>query len=302
MKKITILSILLVVFTHIMYSQQEWIEEDAIWYYNYYSNSEGIGYEKINYVADTLVEGKMCKKLKRDIYYINFQTFDTVHIDKSSKILFQSGDTIWFHDNVNFFQLFNFSLEIGDTVSFMNFPSIHNNINIVENIQTIELNQEEFKQQTIGVYADGSLLAQIEIVEKLGVVSFPFPFFWNEFTPNVPDWGEWGFRCYSDINFPEINYSNSECEALPVVVNNTTISNEINLEISPNPIIDRVRIITNNQKIDRLRLVDINGRIVLQKRDVFDEINLNWLSNGVYFMEILFRDKRVMKKVIKASH
>ena len=189
----------------------------------------------------------------------------------------------------------NLSKEIKNT-------SILNNINKVENIQTIELNQEEFTQQTIGVYADGNLFTEIEVVEKLGITSSPFHFFWNEITPNLPDVGVWRFKCYSDINFPEINYSNRECDALPEVVSNVNTLKEVILTIHPNPFQGQVRISANNQIVDRLRLIDLNGEIVFEKKGIQDEITLDWLIDGIYILEISIGEEIVRKKIIKASH
>ena len=110
-------------------SQSKWFEKDATWHYRFYSFLEGSGYEKIVYVSDTLIEGKLCKKLMRDVYFVSIQTKTIEHKDKRAQFVYQSGDTIWQFKSNKFNQLYNFNLQIGDTISFMNFHTVPNNKN-----------------------------------------------------------------------------------------------------------------------------------------------------------------------------
>jgi len=277
-------------------SQTSWFEKDATWHYSFSSTWEGNGYEKITYYTDTLIEGKLCKKLLRDVYFLSIQTKKIEHKNKSAQFVYQSGDTIWQYKNNTFKQLYNFKMEIGDTVPFMNFHTVQNNKNVVSDIQTISIQGESLRQQTIDVFENNSLLTKINIIEKIGVTSSPFSFFWNEFLINIFDFPTHKFRCYSDLVTSVINYSNDVCDALPVTVDTDNSQGAINLSLYPNPCTDKIYI--KNQKKEVSYKVYSTQGAELMSGTTKGEIDVNGLQNGLYLLKI---KNHLPKKIIKVE-
>lgn len=282
--KLSISIILLFTVISTLTSQTTWFKKDATWHYRFYSTWEGSGYEKIVYTSDTLIEGKLCKKLLRDVYFVSVQTKTIEHKKKRAQFVYQSGDTIWQYKNNTFKQLYNFNLQIGDTVPFMNFHTVQNNKNVVSDIKTITIHGEKLRQQTIDVFQNNNILTKINIIEKIGVTSSPFSLFWNEFLINVFDIPTHKFRCYSDWVTPTINYSNDVCEALPVTVDTDESDKAINLSLYPNPCTEKIYIKNLNTEV-RYKVYTAQGAEMMSGTTK-GEIDVHGLQNGHYLLKI----------------
>lgn len=299
-----ILFAVVIIFTcfHSLNAQASWFEKNATWHFEYNSFWEGSGYEKMSYQSDSLIDGKICKKISSDIYLINRQTLDTTHIKRESKFLFEEDNSIWEYKNNNYFEIYNFNLEQGDTVAFMKFPSLKNNVCIVDSIEIINMNGIPLKKQLVAVYDDSKIFTKITIVEKLGVVNAPFSFFWNEFVPGLMDGSHWKFRCYSDSLFQEVNFTNDDCEGLPLLLSNKDNPANGNIFIYPNPFTDKFCIETNGKKIEKLSILDLNGKIILENDGIYQSINLGNLMSGIYILVIDFSDMSIKQKIIKLDN
>ena len=286
--------ILFVISTKII-SQTTWFEKDATWHYSYSSFWEGDGYEKMTYSKDTIIQGKLCYKLNRAIKFISYQFFDTIQYQLPPQMVHLSGDTIWLYENNSFSQLYNFDLRVGDTVSFMIFPTLQKNKNIVSDIQTIKINNENLKQQTITVYSDNEIITTLINVEKLGLTSSPFSFFWNEFSFGLQDGPIYNFRCYSDKFTPTINYSMEDCETLPKIVKTDDKEKETDFLLYPNPCREKLFISNLNQEVD-FKIYDIFGKDVINGKTIA-EIDVNKLQNGLYLLKVSDRILKIFLKL-----
>jgi hypothetical protein len=283
-------------------SQASWFEKNATWHYEFNSYWEGVGYEKMSYLGDSLIDGRLCKKISRDIYFINRQTLDTSQIKRESKFLYEEDNTIWEYKNNIFFKLYNFDLEPGDTVAFMKFPSLKNNVCIVDSIEFINLNGIPLKKQLVAVYEDSKIFTKITIVEKLGVVTAPFSFFWNEFVPGLMDGRHWKFRCYADSLFQEVNFTNDDCEGLPFLL---TINDNIAYEyihIYPNPFKEEFLIETKEKKIDKIRIFDLYGNVIFENDGNIHYIKFDQVNSGVYIIVLNFGNASIKQTLIKIDN
>lgn len=71
-------------------------------------------------------------------------------------------------------------------------------------------------------------------------------------------------------------------------------------EIVPNPVKNKISIINpNNVKVDNFEIFDISGRPVHFTNNANDEINIENIQKGVYFLKINSEGKIVFKKFIK---
>jgi len=76
-----------------------------------------------------------------------------------------------------------------------------------------------------------------------------------------------------------------------------TLSNEIEFNVFPNPVIASVKILSE-EAIDELELYNANGvKVIHQKNSNF--IDMENLASGIYFIRVIANDKSSFKKIIK---
>lgn len=269
-------------------SQIQWVQEESTWHYRFSSYWEGNGYEKLMFEKDTIIDNQACKVLKRNIvYHYEFEN-DTIYLEEPDKYIYQSGETIWGYKEESFIQLYDMSLSVGDTVEFMDFSTVSDNVNIVLEANTVTYNNEELKRQLIGIYEGNNLYYEIEVIEKFGVTTWPFPFFWNEFYFNVFDQRERSLRCYSDVDFELLELTNTPCEELQEVVVSIQDQKTNNIKIYPNPV-NNACYIDSESEIVQLSIIDLNSNLVFENKYHAKnmELELSWLPDGLYFVELI---------------
>lgn len=74
-----------------------------------------------------------------------------------------------------------------------------------------------------------------------------------------------------------------------------------NISVFPNPVKDILSINANNLIIENVKIVDVNGRIIVNKEVNLSEIqiNMNSFNSGIYFVNILTKEGFLTKKFIK---
>lgn len=71
------------------------------------------------------------------------------------------------------------------------------------------------------------------------------------------------------------------------------------LKIYPNPVEDILHISVQNNTIEKITLIDTNGRVVLEKHDEVEQINASHLPSGLYLLQIKTEKGSISKKIIK---
>jgi hypothetical protein len=83
----------------------------------------------------------------------------------------------------------------------------------------------------------------------------------------------------------------------------TTLSNEDvvfkNFNMYPNPVEDVLYFSIQNNTIERLTLVDINGRVVMEASNKIKSLNVSNISTGFYLLQIKTPLGSISKKIIK---
>jgi hypothetical protein len=87
------------------------------------------------------------------------------------------------------------------------------------------------------------------------------------------------------------------------VKSSATRLNEINdFSIFPNPTKGIITISSTNEQVKRIEIVDINGKSSLQKsltgENPVNEINISYLNNGMYFINLTLKDNSTVTKPI----
>ncbi|WP_439131369.1 endonuclease [Polaribacter sp.] len=80
----------------------------------------------------------------------------------------------------------------------------------------------------------------------------------------------------------------------------TSSFNVDNIQIYPNPASNMLRVQnSSNQKICKLKIVDVLGKEVLFLQNSTNEINIQHLSKGIYFIKFVVKNKNYSSKFIK---
>jgi len=75
------------------------------------------------------------------------------------------------------------------------------------------------------------------------------------------------------------------------------LSNEI--QLAPNPAHTHLSIIGWKDKIQHLKIYDVNGKLVLRTSELSGQIDVSYLPNGMYFVNLFGPDTTLIKKLIK---
>jgi len=84
-----------------------------------------------------------------------------------------------------------------------------------------------------------------------------------------------------------------------VGINNLASTNHFS--VYPNPFTDNVNINLKNQT-SLLQIIDVTGKIILSKKNIpmgVQNINLNQLKKGIYFIRIVTDNQIKVKRIIK---
>lgn len=274
--------------------QTEWVNEGATWHYDFQSYWIGYGRSQMTYEGDTIIDNVDCKALSFKTVYYNPLQMDTFHVHEMNRYIYQSGDTIWRYKSGEFFPLYNMSLSKGDTIDFMDF-SLKENVNILLDVDTITYNNQKLRKQTIGIYAGPMLFTKMVVVEKFGVISNPFFFFWDEFYLGLSDQNENRLICYSDSDFELVNLSNFPCDFIYYPNSSLDERNEDIISIYPNPIRNNCYIHTE-RIVRNLFIQDILGRTVYSCSPLSNEfqLELGSLAEGIYFIEMTDSQNKII--------
>ncbi len=87
-----------------------------------------------------------------------------------------------------------------------------------------------------------------------------------------------------------------------IITNNIDIIENENITIFPNPINDIVKIKSKKEKLERIEITDITGKLVAlyQINSLLNyQIDLSAQTNGIYILKIQTENEILTKKIIK---
>jgi len=162
---------------------QTWFEGNPKWEYDYadYCIVQTLGWDRVFYERDTLIQGKACTHFKIQRYRKPF--FDPGFSQNSELILYDSADVVYKVVSGNFVQLYDFNLQVGDTIeiNILNLPSTpvlcdDTLFVVIDTIDQMVLNNDTLRIQRWKLLNNTSVYGtSIDIIEKIGVVGrFPF--------------------------------------------------------------------------------------------------------------------------------
>lgn len=101
---------------------------------------------------------------------------------------------------------------------------------------------------------------------------------------------------YFDYNLPILTNKTSTTIALPVVNTNETL--QVEVSVFPNPVHDILHFSTK-EKINKVEIFDINGRLVQVSNVVNGSVNVERLGSGAYLVKITSQHNQIHTKMIK---
>ena len=191
--------------------------------------------------------------------------------------------------------LYNFELGEGDSYEVLIFgtDSFFYEINI-DSVGVMELNGKERKVQ----YVDNSDFGRV-FIEGIGSIHYLVP------QGGLCDPQIFGLRCFTtEEEFIDFDLDR-ECDVryfnVPMNTKEIAIAKEFTL--FPNPLNSGVLYLKNDSdsRIERIEIFDLEGRKVNSISSYFttEEINLNDVVNGSYFLRITTNKGVVLKKFLK---
>ena len=259
----------------------------AEWYYNYDPDiTLDDGYQKISVLKDTIIDNHNCRLLQiRNIGYSYFYQ-KNYNYKAGNIILYESGDTVHYYKNGQFYILYDFSAKSGDTFYSISYlPNCTQAFKVrVDSISNIEINDQLLKKFHITL--NDSL--QANYIEKIGYNDYLLPQFGLGCEiltgPHYPG----PLRCYYDNEIGV--YSTNIVSACDYI----TISDKIEMlnegiRVFPNPANDFITI-SNPSKIyiKTIELTYFTGRVVQTwkaQETVENTLNIQHIPPGIYLLK-----------------
>jgi hypothetical protein len=305
-----ILLFLLVNIAFIYTIGQVWVEDDAVWHYDFYVS--GSGFYKIELGTDTLIQNKNCRK-----YHINKYTFLQQQggiyeqgpiIEYPSEFTHVSGDTVFYYKNDTFYTLFNFGAKVGDQWIINDEPVPFSSCDTLSMVRVLETGEVEIN----GINRRAIFLQTIEgspmgfdgwVVENIGPIGgsqYLFPTMRN-CDSTIVCFEQKSFKCFQDSRIGLYNPSEIDCEYLLTHVGIKETKNP-RCSVYPNPTSGVLNIFFNETGKYQMAIIDSKGKAIRSEilTERHETISVDGLQNGIYILRFDSGDGRsILKKIIK---
>jgi hypothetical protein len=249
------------------------------WYYSQAGIIDLNTYKTIESVADTIIEGKTCRKLTE----ISRNKFAP---ERSSRYMYSKNDSVFEYYNSTFHLLYNFRAQKGDSIQIDAYPRKL----FVDSTATIDINGHILKVQYVTCTDGLSFDFGGKVIENIGNLNFMFPT--HDFNYDGP------LRCYSDpIIGSYINpvWNSTDCEKIETGIDknyDSVVLIYYNKASSS--------FITTGLNIPyRYELFDVQGkRMDYGKSNNSGSIHLNDLAKGIFFIKINNHQTVIIRKII----
>lgn len=306
MKKILLLICFSSIYFSVTYSQDKvWLNDDAEWYYTFYSgNGTYRGYFRYFNVRDTVVAGRDCRTM-------DFESSDPqYYIEFSPKIItYEEGEILYYYVRNNFYPLYDFTKEVGDTLQIV-VETPENETDsiaylVVEETGEYISDNDTFRTMSLTSPFDGnngnSSAADAfhgTVIEGVGHLTSFIPVYLYGVSCDFSCPVE--LRCFSD-NMSSLKLVEEDC--------NSVNTNDLNLpknefKIFPNPIQGGqfLEIRTGSEWTGTsliFEIIDTAGKLIQSKEMTWAQrINFKDVSPGIYFIKVRAENEVYIEKVI----
>lgn len=294
---------LIILFISFTSNAQVWIDEGAVWHYDFW-NIASEGFYEYMYTGDTLIDGQNCQKIEgsRFLYGVGEPGGGLVFWGESSlpvNYTYVSGDTVFYRNGDEFFVMLNFGATVGDTwmISTTNFWGEGcNDTSYIEVLETgtIDIDGSTYRTITVHPTPGSSYGFSGTFCERFGNLNlesnayhdlFPHDYLCEELEDDiVVEWDFTHFKCFQDNSFDLYNPSGNACDWWRVNVGVDEYENE-KLTVYPNPASELITL--NNGNIgNQFTIYTVTGKKMLSGTLQTNTVNISTLNPGTYIIQV----------------
>jgi len=228
--------------------------------------------------------------------------------------MYQENGEVYFYENSQFYKLYDFTASVGDTViSFRpsnadshslkdffgfqqeEFDTVDTIYTLINNLDTIVVNGRQLKRWSTEVFHPdlqntGAVRRYSTIVENIG----PTNGLLGDHDLFIGSGCYGGFVCYESEDFTLGSYRFPMCEFTSSIEEIGIIQ----LSIYPNPVVDILRVESENSEIIRIEAYNLSGQKILETEN--NMINMESYDPGMYVLKIRdVNELTVIRKIIK---
>jgi len=289
------LSIFLIVFSASFAHSQTWFQEGDYWLYHYGDGLSGTqGYTEVRVQGDTIIDNISVKKLSifsegysfsTDEFYEHSYMRYAYSENQKAYVSNHQGEFGEFADfNISVDSLYNFNQELINGCPAINLE--------LDSLNTFTLDNNALDIQFFSYYDETWDYTFYPIMyERIGslegrILAFSVSCYFD---------GDNYRLCQFKTETDSISFLDQDCFDFPVSIKEDLLDQTISL--SPNPV-ESILTINSELTAKQVQVVNINGKVLLQKENT-NEINVEQLTAGVYFMKISVSNQSVTKKFVK---
>ncbi len=290
-----------------------WIAHGATWYYTWWSGAGGItGNDKIEYVNDTIIQGKNCQELRLTSYQYGLtgpgSPLTLIYTQTSTYgFTYSSGDTVFYLVDSAFKVLYNFAAVAGDKWNLgidTNVFLCSKSILLVDSTSTkmIGGNPHRMIYVTDSTHSSVGLQGQLTrtpIIEHIGSMNYLFPNPRNCNSSIAVDFNFYTLSCFSD-SLEMYSLPGVDCENPYHVGINELTSNKDEIQSYPNPADDELYIRISREDNLEIKITDVLGNKIMEQSSGSKHLlrmDMANLQSGLYF--ISFENKQGEKTIQK---
>ena len=310
MKKIVVFLFFLSLILNVKAQTTPWISQGATWFYTWWVPGYG-GNDKIEYIHDTILLGKICEILKTTSYTYGQPGPGLPPILFSTQVqpynyTCSNGDTVFYFNNNRFSILYNFGAQVNDTWDLgvdTNSTYCSRSTVQVDSISTQIINSNTHRVLFTGDSANSSVGITKKIIEHIGSMDYLFPTGRNCDPKIAVDFPIYSFSCFQDITTNYLVVTPPECEN-PYHVGIRELTNRThNIECYPNPIENNLNIHFSNEAHYLICIYNLLGEKIIETQNQKNKstvIDMSNLDSGIYIATFVnSAGEKINKKIIK---
>jgi hypothetical protein len=284
----------------------DWVADGAKWHYyeNGFARFRVIIIEKGN---DTIIESKNVTILNETIYEWNFTHMEIPYIYPSAPAYYTyaSGDTVFFYMGGEYKWFYHFNLQVGDSIDYDYLGGCGCDIGIcvVDSTGTIVINSDTLRWIFLRPLATSGFGFNGKIIERIGPVGgnffLPTEMYCDTVISCVPEFPSYGFRCYSDLNFPTYNVTSQDCD-YDIRVSTEEKAEPILITVFPNPAQSFLFVANAHEAELNVTVFSMHGSKALTATlKNGSALDISDLPSGTYFLSVSANDWIYQKKIVK---
>lgn len=243
--------------------------------------------------GDTTIQGEQWFKT-----YSSLDSTFTTNLEYQG-LLREDNGYVFFQDTTSALDtLYNFNLEVGDSVLYNFWGQFEEYIHVAE-IDSVPINGEMYKRLSFDEPIFGFFLMDEKWIEGIGSVHGPlFPLNPEAFSEEMPDILDLVCTHVDEILYWE-NQSYDQCLVNIILGAENTVSFDV--DIYPNPATEQVFIEQHHLNAGKFLVRDFLGRTVISGslRSNKHLVDLSELNSGVYFVTVLLNSSTLTQKIVK---